>query len=485
MSNPSNGGEPSMEEILASIRALVSQDTAQVAAPTAAPAPPQQQRAGVPGATNPAGPVQNKPSLPHGSHAPAPHSGTQARPNAETALGRPDEDDLADLLDEPLPVVVDSGPPAPTAPSIAAAWSPGALGAGATNAPAKGPAENPNSTAAAPMSFDFGSMVPSRDPAPRRDSDSVATPPLSHSPLANLMASPAANAATDSLSAGWPQSLRGGENGAAASKAPTTEMSPPQAKPGEVSPAAFAPKPAVNGSGRPSNATHDKPVTDGNTPSVGSFNAPQGPGGYFPASGTSPAAPAGQDGRPASPSRSEEHKPAALAPSGAGPAFGKANPRAPGREEAASSSFLARGGNAAPPESGNQVASATGYASIEPVLKAFGTIETKVDRSKPGQASDTAIAAEGNTGFKSQPATSSPFSDLMPVPEAASKSAGITAKSGHNGTGDRSLEDAVMHLLRPMLREWLDDNLPRIVEDAVRREVAGAVKNKLDPASKV
>ena len=35
----------------------------------------------------------------------------------------------------------------------------------------------------------------------------------------------------------------------------------------------------------------------------------------------------------------------------------------------------------------------------------------------------------------------------------------------------RTLEDIARELLQPMLREWLDQNLPRIVESAVREEV--------------
>ena len=35
----------------------------------------------------------------------------------------------------------------------------------------------------------------------------------------------------------------------------------------------------------------------------------------------------------------------------------------------------------------------------------------------------------------------------------------------------RTLEDMARELLQPMLREWLDENLPRIVENAVREEV--------------
>ena len=35
----------------------------------------------------------------------------------------------------------------------------------------------------------------------------------------------------------------------------------------------------------------------------------------------------------------------------------------------------------------------------------------------------------------------------------------------------RTLEDVVRELLRPLLKQWLDDNLPRIVQDTVQAEV--------------
>ena len=35
----------------------------------------------------------------------------------------------------------------------------------------------------------------------------------------------------------------------------------------------------------------------------------------------------------------------------------------------------------------------------------------------------------------------------------------------------RTLEDVVRELLRPMLKQWLDDNLPQIVQATVDQEV--------------
>ena len=39
-------------------------------------------------------------------------------------------------------------------------------------------------------------------------------------------------------------------------------------------------------------------------------------------------------------------------------------------------------------------------------------------------------------------------------------------------SGETSLEGLVREMLRPMLREWLDDNLPGMVEEMVKAEIA-------------
>jgi len=48
----------------------------------------------------------------------------------------------------------------------------------------------------------------------------------------------------------------------------------------------------------------------------------------------------------------------------------------------------------------------------------------------------------------------------------------------------RTMEDTVAELLRPMLREWLDAHMPRIVEKALRIEVAESLKNGVPPSRK-
>ena len=45
--------------------------------------------------------------------------------------------------------------------------------------------------------------------------------------------------------------------------------------------------------------------------------------------------------------------------------------------------------------------------------------------------------------------------------------------------GDGPLEAVVREMLRPLLREWLDDRLPQIVEQLVTREIARITGRKL------
>jgi uncharacterized protein len=45
--------------------------------------------------------------------------------------------------------------------------------------------------------------------------------------------------------------------------------------------------------------------------------------------------------------------------------------------------------------------------------------------------------------------------------------------------GDRTLEDVVRELLRPLLQQWLDDNLPAIVQQAVETEVERIARGRV------
>lgn len=51
---------------------------------------------------------------------------------------------------------------------------------------------------------------------------------------------------------------------------------------------------------------------------------------------------------------------------------------------------------------------------------------------------------------------------------------------GPVGRSDLTLEEIVYHLARPIIREWLDDNLPQLVERLVKREIEKVVRRGLD-----
>ena len=46
------------------------------------------------------------------------------------------------------------------------------------------------------------------------------------------------------------------------------------------------------------------------------------------------------------------------------------------------------------------------------------------------------------------------------------------------GQNARTLEDLVKEMLRPMLKSWLDDNLPGLVERIVRSEIERVSRGK-------
>lgn len=68
-----------------------------------------------------------------------------------------------------------------------------------------------------------------------------------------------------------------------------------------------------------------------------------------------------------------------------------------------------------------------------------------------------------------------PFALVSPNAEVASRSAldtlsALIVKPEAHGTD--TLEGLVREMLRPMLREWLDANLPQVVEGLVQKEIA-------------
>lgn len=79
------------------------------------------------------------------------------------------------------------------------------------------------------------------------------------------------------------------------------------------------------------------------------------------------------------------------------------------------------------------------------------------------------------TGIRSFQPPGRPATDAMISPEATSVAASSFNRLseqifGREGT-ERSIDDLARELLHPMLKQWLDQNLPRLVEKLVREEI--------------
>src|SRR4051812_33332910 len=71
-----------------------------------------------------------------------------------------------------------------------------------------------------------------------------------------------------------------------------------------------------------------------------------------------------------------------------------------------------------------------------------------------------------------------PFESATPAPQILSRSTVSAVESAFNSLANtvlsnnaRTLEDLVKEMLRPMLKSWLDDNLPGLVERIVKAEI--------------
>ena len=92
-------------------------------------------------------------------------------------------------------------------------------------------------------------------------------------------------------------------------------------------------------------------------------------------------------------------------------------------------------------------------ASAEPAPEAPPTVEAKLD-----------------DGFQPQTQAAS-MAMAAPVAEAA----GVKSTASGAGLQARTLEQVIGELLEPVIRQWLEANLPRLVEEVVRKEVARAM----------
>ena len=81
-----------------------------------------------------------------------------------------------------------------------------------------------------------------------------------------------------------------------------------------------------------------------------------------------------------------------------------------------------------------------------------------------------------------EPATAVAKPAVMADKAKVAKVSAAELVSGAAGGGVRTLDDTIIELLRPMIRQWLDDNMPRMVEKALRIELAASLQAKGEAA---
>jgi cell pole-organizing protein PopZ len=123
-----------------------------------------------------------------------------------------------------------------------------------------------------------------------------------------------------------------------------------------------------------------------------------------------------------------------------------------------------------------------------PVVESIGDLEISAAEEPEPEPFPTALQPEPRPAF-AEPApseTSAPVEALVGASAAASAAsafAGLSASLARpepaslvGGSGP-TIDALARELLRPMLKEWLDENLPGIVEAAVRKEVERIARN--------
>jgi cell pole-organizing protein PopZ len=98
----------------------------------------------------------------------------------------------------------------------------------------------------------------------------------------------------------------------------------------------------------------------------------------------------------------------------------------------------------------------------------------RVEKAGPPNGAAPTPAADAKPAATAPPAEDKPALAVKPGPSVTmSEAAPVTPGIG------KSMEDTVVELLRPLLREWLDKNMPRLIEPALKAELE-ALRDVID-----
>jgi cell pole-organizing protein PopZ len=472
MSKADKAGEPSMEEILASIRKIIAEEPvgqrqeAQAAAATDAPVPKGPAGAASPGKASGVGahtaktPVDDVLDMvePEAAPAAASRNGMPSWlfPNPQAAAAQPARGPEAPRTARVEPAANGAAAPPretpkPFFPSARVEAPPADQTTASAGKADSGSAANGAATAQTAELGDLGAVVPRQglEPGPASTASAAAAPapasatverrtPQARLPERTAKAAVSATAAEPLAAPAEPTKV-------------LREPAAPVSGPALAELASARQKTAQEETQRP---THVSVPARGPAAAVTMASPPDGQRAADGGIGT-PQSPAAASSAPAPVERA----------SGAGETDVRA-------EDAAKAAAEIERGAATTP-----VASANDRATSVPTRVAAA--------SEAPQGNGSKDKAEAATEPRLPVAASEPAAPVHRPTVLADK-----ARSPRNGapaeslptaaqpTAVRTLDDMIIELLRPMIRQWLDENMPRMVEKALRIELAASVKPK-------
>jgi cell pole-organizing protein PopZ len=199
-----------------------------------------------------------------------------------------------------------------------------------------------------------------------------------------------------------------------------------------------------------------------------------------PAAGEKPASPAAA----AKPAVMKDIPPSAIAPMPKPvPAPKPAPPPPPAPEPAASNNqddidAMLASLDAATPEADIRPAQPEPEADVFELTDEMAVPEPAPATFSKVEPRDDIEFTEATKASRRQPAYEPPFESAAPTRPILSHSTVSAVESAFNSLANtvlsnnaRTLEDLVKEMLRPMLKSWLDDNLPGLVERIVKAEI--------------
>lgn len=518
MSTSDSAREPSMEDILASIRKIIAEDPAPAAAVGDA-SDPEDAGPALPAAPAIASPGSNASTDFSSSEplvTPAPMSGRLAdalgglkkasarqepAPSSDTQPARAPsfgglDDDLSDLLDD-VPADDRPAPGVSAAPDTKGAFSaPGRAAAaspfGSSFNPPAGlrPGRNPEA-APAPAASQSGSTAPSppfageattslpfgqkADRGPGFSSDSLLK---ASSSLLAKSPDRAASTSAGTAQADEPASDAGQSAQADDAATPTAETKPPAATTGPVVIAAMPPA-AKTGTSKPETASPSTTASSAPAKSTVERSSAPRPIGFALGAGASPTGPSTLEKTLGISNETPAGTASTSSPGTSAPSLTSGGP------DASASASAADDEATEPilmPAKRDTVSATEPLASTSALDELAAGLAASVG-SVAGSSSGMKAASEGSKTSRS-PELSDGKSASVTGPDAVT-AASPSSSTPAPGTSSRTLEETVGELLRPMLREWLDANMPRIVENALRSEMSESVAKSLSTGTGV